>query len=63
MEDASLTDLEIEIDDSGPKERKLDSKVQTNSLDPSYDVMMLESFVLQLLCVQKVLKELPGITQ
>ncbi|GFY99374.1 hypothetical protein Acr_13g0007750 [Actinidia rufa] len=60
MEDASLTDLGIEIDDSGPKERKLDNKVQTNSLDPSYDGMMLESFVLQLLCVQKVLKEPSG---
>ncbi|XP_059646664.1 uncharacterized protein LOC132293271 isoform X7 [Cornus florida] len=45
-----------EIENSGPK-GKVDGKGQNNSVDPSYPVMMLESYVLQLLCVQKVLKD------
>ncbi|XP_028056638.1 uncharacterized protein LOC114260669 isoform X14 [Camellia sinensis] len=48
----------IETEDSGRKERKLESKGQDNtSVNPSCQVMMLESYVLQLLCVQKVLNE------
>ncbi|KAI8016121.1 hypothetical protein LOK49_LG05G01535 [Camellia lanceoleosa] len=48
----------IETEDSGRKERKLESKGRDNtSVNPSCQVMMLESYVLQLLCVQKVLKE------
>ncbi|CAL5386283.1 unnamed protein product [Camellia sinensis] len=48
----------IETEDSGRKERKLESKGQDNtSANPSCQVMMLESYVLQLLCVQKVLNE------
>lgn len=45
-----------EIEDSWPKERNMEGKKQYNSADPSCQVMMLESYVLQLLCVH-VLKE------
>ncbi|XAR58832.1 hypothetical protein NMG60_11014385 [Bertholletia excelsa] len=46
-----------EVKDSEVEESTLESKGQNASLDQSYQVMMLESYVLQLLCVQKVLKE------
>ncbi|KAL6978991.1 hypothetical protein U1Q18_020656 [Sarracenia purpurea var. burkii] len=51
---------DLEIDDSAPKEKKLESRGGNTSLDPSCQVTMLESYVLQLLCVQKVLKEASG---
>ncbi|KAK9279678.1 hypothetical protein L1049_013358 [Liquidambar formosana] len=46
-----------EIEDAVPEERKIISEEQNNCVNPSRQVMMLESYVLQLLCVQKVLKE------
>ncbi|CAK9184139.1 unnamed protein product [Ilex paraguariensis] len=47
---------DMEIEESGPIEGLNGSKGEKNSGDPSCQVMMLESYVLQLLCVQ-VLKE------
>ncbi|CAK9139873.1 unnamed protein product [Ilex paraguariensis] len=47
---------DMEIEESGPIEGRNGSKGEKNSGDPSCQVMMLESYVLQLLCVQ-VLKE------
>ncbi|KAJ7959939.1 hypothetical protein O6P43_020452 [Quillaja saponaria] len=40
-----------------PEGRKTESKGQSGCIDSSCQVMMFESYVLQLLCVQKVLKE------
>ncbi|KAL5757139.1 hypothetical protein ACOSQ2_021885 [Xanthoceras sorbifolium] len=40
-------------DSSGPEQRKIVSKRQENCVGSSHPVVMLESFVLQLLCVQK----------
>ncbi|KAI8574099.1 hypothetical protein RHMOL_Rhmol01G0328500 [Rhododendron molle] len=54
-ESTAVTHLGVRVDDSGAKEMRLESKGR--NIDPSCQVMMLESYVLQLLCVQKVLKE------
>ncbi|KAH7864793.1 hypothetical protein Vadar_033924 [Vaccinium darrowii] len=53
----AVTNLGARVDDAGAKELRLESKGQNSSLGQSCQVMMLESYVLQLLCVQKVLKE------
>ncbi|KAJ4719247.1 hypothetical protein OWV82_010851 [Melia azedarach] len=45
-----------EIDDAAP-ERKIPSQRQGKCPDSSSPVMMLESYVLQFLCVQKILKD------
>lgn len=49
-------DLNSEIDDAAP-ERKILSQRQGKCIDSSSPVMMLESYVLQFLCVQKILKD------
>ncbi|XP_019052767.1 PREDICTED: uncharacterized protein LOC104594476 isoform X2 [Nelumbo nucifera] len=43
-------------EDSGSKRRNINSNGLNNNIDPSYEVM-IQTYVLQLLCVQKVLKE------
>ena len=51
----SLVDSEME--DSEPQEIEKESKRQHEFVDSSSQVMMLQSYVLQFLCVQKVLKD------
>ncbi|PRQ34814.1 hypothetical protein RchiOBHm_Chr5g0073231 [Rosa chinensis] len=46
-----------EMEDSEPQERKNESKQQSEFVDSSSQVLMLQSYVLQFLCVQKVLKD------
>lgn len=46
-----------EIQDIGPQEKGIVRKTESNCDNSSCQVMMLESYVLQLLCVQKVLKD------
>ena len=49
--------VNTEMEDSEPQERKKESKRQSEFVDSSSQVMMLQSYVLQFLCVQKVLKD------
>ncbi|XP_004296014.1 PREDICTED: uncharacterized protein LOC101301766 [Fragaria vesca subsp. vesca] len=46
-----------EMEDSEPQEIEKESKRQREFVDSSSQVMMLQSYVLQFLCVQKVLKD------
>jgi hypothetical protein len=41
----------------GPQERRIITKTKSNCDTSSCEVMMLQSYVLQLLCVQKILKD------
>jgi hypothetical protein len=41
----------------GPQERRIITKTESNCDNSSCQVMMLQSYVLQLLCAQKILKD------
>lgn len=55
VEPISLTHLNTKAENEGPGDRKISR--DGNRLDSSPPVMMLKSYVLQLLCVQKAPKE------
>lgn len=52
----SVVNTETE-DPEPPQERKKESKQQSEFVNSSSQVMKLQSYVLQFLCVQKVLKD------